>query len=353
MCDMMSNGNAPTCSCSEDCIKYSACCLDHEFREEELHVTKELVRLNECRRPYMGRNDAYILRSRCSSNWSAASDSGFLIKESCEEEDRLTVKERLSNIVANNSNYDTDLLSEVWVTSMRTSLTYKNIFCLVCNFDFDDETTDDEIIFWPNIVKCQQKYTESPAESEAKCSVDHKVNVVHPSDSRFELFRQSLLPCYTKEDSVIDDCPKSYSYDPDQIMTRLKCQTIFSPVREMDGKNSIYYRNQWCAKCHGVQSDRILCLDGHLPRRSGPTTDTPAFEHSFDNFTVSLERSASGRRKERRCRSTEMFDPFINACRQFLCNKHEDCRLVVTSSAFGLTTTHLLLILTTALRFIL
>ena len=134
MCDMMSNMNAPTCSCADDCDNYSSCCADHEILPDDMIRLTELARVNECRRPFRDSRDAFMIRSSCSADWSSRSDSGYTIKDACEEVDRLSVRDRLQ-LLLNGSTFEKDLLSQVFVTSIRTATTYKNIFCLVCNFD--------------------------------------------------------------------------------------------------------------------------------------------------------------------------------------------------------------------------
>ncbi|XP_037509608.2 probable G-protein coupled receptor Mth-like 2 [Rhipicephalus sanguineus] len=115
------------------------------------------------------------------------------------------------------------------VTSRRSKVTHRNAFCAFCNYDLD------EVIFWEVAVvgsKKQQRLRPPPFIS-----------------TNFDRYMRqcSRLP-------LIGDCP----VETNSTVTR-SCWAFYAPVID-EASGSTYYKNAYCARCHGANLTATSCL---------------------------------------------------------------------------------------------
>ncbi|KAH8041043.1 hypothetical protein HPB51_013703 [Rhipicephalus microplus] len=115
------------------------------------------------------------------------------------------------------------------VTSLRSRVTHRNAFCAFCNYDLD------EVVFWEVAVVGSRR--------------EHKLRPPAFISANFDRYMRqcSQLP-------LIGDCP----VETNSTVTR-SCWAFYAPVIE-EASGSTYYKNAYCARCHGANLTATSCL---------------------------------------------------------------------------------------------
>ncbi|XP_037563228.1 uncharacterized protein LOC119442423 [Dermacentor silvarum] len=200
-----------TCSCREDCEEFGDCCWSCENKSVDVDRASLNTSKWTCTSLALegGVTKHVFLASRCNSLWPLQDD----VRDRCEDA----------------SFSPGDMFFRIPVTSRRSMVTYRNTFCAFCNYDLD------EVIFWEVAVvgtRKKQKLRPPP----------------FMSTNFYRYMRQcSRFP-------LIGDCPQ----ETNSRVTR-SCWAFFAPViDEISG--SAYYKNAYCARCHGVDLTGVSCL---------------------------------------------------------------------------------------------
>ncbi|XP_023222656.1 uncharacterized protein LOC111624110 [Centruroides sculpturatus] len=188
------------CSCSINCTDFGDCCID-----APVNATKE--QKFSCLRALYS-DSYYFMVTQCLETWKNNEIEIMCTSES--EENSLT---------------------NLPVSNKFTGMTYKNIYCALCNDDFN-------IIPWTIIMKSKVDHKKISSEDIQK--------VITPSI--YKLNTISIKPCKW-DDSIISECPN------DSIDAR--CYTYYAPV--YNSYADIAYKNKYCAQCNGDYTD-VQCL---------------------------------------------------------------------------------------------
>lgn len=308
-------GGIPNCDCSEDCYKFSSCCIDFPINNDSLNnVINDVVELNSCQysRTFPDKGWPFIMRTKCSSKWlSDRSWDGFNeIRDGCERKN------------------SSDFFRQVLVTSRDTGVTYQNIFCLVCNFDLKDLN---DIIFWPSTISCD---TMNPNSTEVATTSSAQVTDFIMNDTSNCTLRNympineeiSLKPCYDPN-VVVQTCRKNWlrssrDYRVATLIQRL-CHSIHAPVIMIRNsfvpgyEDVLFFRNKFCAACQEVALKDLFCLDHFLPSRNVIHRSKQEPGHPVMTIGMKMNDEESAFKE---CNSREMmWDPFGNVCRKVFC----------------------------------
>lgn len=342
LCSIVLDG-IPSCDCSDDCYKFSSCCIDSSpLISDSFNTTiNDIIELNSCQDPLTSPDIGYpfIIRSKCSPKWSNNKPSSRIgldeIRDGCEKK--------------NSSDY----FRHVLVSSKSSHVTYLNIFCLICNFDLKEDPSND-IIFWPSTIMCDKEHPNLTQISAVSYLRDITVSsvqvtnfIMNDSDSNCTLWNHhpmneeeemmiSLKPCY-EPNVVVTTCRKNWLRSaPDYRMATLiqrLCHLIQAPVimiRDaaiipVSSEEVVFFQNKFCAACQDVPLSDLFCLDHFLPSRNVRQTRWQRHEPEHVVMSVRMkmnDRESTSSSFEEFCESSDMmWDPFANGCRKVFCEQ--------------------------------
>lgn len=323
-----SNHHFPGCDCSDDCHKFSSCCIHHKLDLVDKAVTDEIT-LNSCLQPPTDPDlQSFMVRSKCSFQWSTGDEINRGIKGMCEEKN------------------ETDYMRQILVTTINDGITYRNIFCLICNFGYEN---DHHVAFWNSTLVCDTQssvdtttgiITAPSVEVTQFLSSNERRNcgmIHHPPAFVYERTNYHsddvLRYCYTSH-AMISDCKLNWGYKTDYatyIQSTILCKTIQAPVMHVrpdgtSGESTVtFYRNKYCALCHDVNLKDVYCLNHMLPLNKlhkDPLQNILKTDERYDVATFSLSISDP---QHKSCPSDQLLDPFYNSCRQVFCSLGHKC----------------------------
>lgn len=282
-----------SCECEEHCTRYGTCCADSPYVGQVLHVP---YRGETCKK-LTSVSDAVVMISRCPERWR----NGF---------------ETLKKCVTPDDDME-DPVSVTPVTSMETSVTYKNFFCAVCNHDYRN------VYLWNISLELNRKGSISETISERyilENMVYNKEKTTWGFDMGDEFYKLNLRfqapaniqrfvkKCYR---NMVMKCDPSYAND---TVLQYKCWSYHSPIQiKEEGKYVKKYRNIHCAICNNVKitdKDMNICkLDVHA--RKKPFSFALLLDINRDDGEfVGLKK---------RCENDQTWDPFFKKCRSLVC----------------------------------
>lgn len=285
-------GSLPSrsCHCGIQCVQLGTCCADSYYvRTSQPQLKPACQSINE-------KSEAYFMFDQCPTDSPWAS----LCNDEWSGED--------------------DLQKIVPVTSLLSSNTYKNYYCLKCH-----EATD-EFLYWNVVVE------SNLVQSVDKSKLSHRnVSLTYSKDldtwmaiydediGYFPVNISMQIPLKINAlvhecmRNLITDCPNDW-YD---VEVRDKCQSYMG-IKEVSGINGSkkYYKNIHCALCNLESLNDIACKDKPAPSGRG--------SKPFD-FTYLLDINRSDGElvgKVLKCPDDdEIWDPFTSKCRKITCAK--------------------------------
>lgn len=197
-----------TCSCSDDCEEYGDCCWHCEDKVADAALVPPNPKWVCTSVSLEGSVTKHVFfASRCNALWPLQDD----VREQCED-----------------VNYSpSEVYYSLPVTSNQSLVTYRNAFCAFCNYDLD------EVTFWDVVLGNTSKPKLRPP--------------LFISMNFYDYLRQcSKFP-------LIGYCPEETS----PVITS-SCRTFFAPIVD-ETSYSVFYKNAYCAHCHGVNLTAFSC----------------------------------------------------------------------------------------------
>lgn len=300
------------CHCGIHCVELGTCCFDSPYAN-----VPPPERQPACR--YLHGGIGYFIVDHCpfiDSAWGS--------------------------LCNNESIEDDDVKKHIPVTSLLTSVTYKNYYCFRCH-----ETTD-EFLYW--ILKVKSIFTLSNTyEYESKEIFGH-ICLIYKQDtdiimayygdkigymnvlSSLQIPSEIVNITYVCEPDVISDCSDDWADDE----VRNKCHSYMA-LKSIDilGESIVMYKNIHCALCNYENLTDVYCTKTRLyngtdvnrddvygPRfgnRHGVYNDTRGHRFSFV-YLLDINRSDGelvGMIKK--CSDDHVWDHFTNKCRKLTC----------------------------------
>lgn len=304
------------CSCNRLCSFFDTCCVDSRYK----NITKPTLKPN-CRRVKLSfSGTTYFVVDKCPSD--TIKDSAW--KKLCADE----------------WNGENDVMRLVPVTSLSTSLTYKNYFCFRCH-----ETSND--FFYWNIF-LQSNFTcdgqpgikyEKLTYNKANASWIVPLEDYHiwiTVDLRLQIPDEIWSLPVKCESDVISKCNTRWRDDT----IKQKCYSYTAIIYIIKNGYVLKYRNAHCALCNFESLARKLCKSQYTVT---PDMDYGGFvgtglKDLWANYgitkTVTEERRISfsfthlldinrstGEKvgKIRACEGNFLWDPFAKRCRNLTC----------------------------------
>ncbi|XP_077490001.1 uncharacterized protein LOC144100948 [Amblyomma americanum] len=283
---------ANVCRCDDACIKFGDCCRDAPAL---LAMTSGGVGPSvewECVRVRSDMQATWVRRA-CKAGWSGSDE----VRRKCENGADRRV---------------TDPNGMAPVTSPRTNVTYANVFCAVCNDDFEDARR------WKVNLDCKEFYglinmTGEDIRNNIQLDPTNTswgVWFTAPGDiPRFfacvlEYAPQNLSSAYTCS-PFVSTCDPSWA----GTETEKLCQS-YQSVINVYGMN---YRNPECMVCNNDTAALQIC---------GFYSDTSFVSPRGFSFSILMDVSPAAGNivgKKKRCDFGELYDPFYKICRNVLC----------------------------------
>lgn len=287
-----------SCECGEHCIQYGTCCADSPYFGQVLHVP---YRGETCKK-LTSVSNAVIMVSRCPERWR----NGF---------------ETLKKCVTPDDDME-DPVSMIPVTSLETSVTYKNFFCAVCNHDYRN------VYLWNISLELNKKLTMPGGEEITESYIIE--NMIYNKEKtawglfmdddfyklnlRFQVpssIQRMVKKCYR---NMVMQCNLSYA---NNTVSQYKCWSYYSPIQIKEVvKYNTKYRNIHCAMCNNVNitdDDMDICkLDVPVSKKVKP---------SF-SFALLLDINRSDGELvglKKLCEDDQTWDPFFKKCRSLVC----------------------------------
>lgn len=274
-----------SCICQAGCITSDTCCLDSYY------ITFDKPRQkHSCRSVYNG--DSYFMVDRCPTNESV-----------------------WNTLCKDDWNGENDVLKLVPVTSLVTSISYKNYFCFRCH-----ETTD-KFLYWK--VKLERdlpQFNTTRVEPEGEPRPTSLIYVKHQGTWLVALNNEEtpqtpvnlsmMIPLKvlrfmkTCVLDVISTCSDIWT-DADMIK---KCQGYTAIKVVQRNSSTIQYKNAHCALCNFENLNDIRCK---------PLDYTGSGDNGSFSFSYLLDVNRSVNDKEGiECDDEHMWDPFAEKCRK-------------------------------------
>lgn len=210
-----------SCHCGIECVQLSTCCIDSFYAQVPQPQLKPACQ------PIYKKSEAYFMFDQCPIDSAWAS------------------------LCSNEWSGEDDVKKIVPVTSLLTSNTYKNYYCLKCH-----EATD-EFLYWnvvieSNLVKSVDKSKLSHGNISLTYSKDMETWMAiydegigyFPVNLSVQIPSDLLSLVHVCERNLISNCPNEW-YDEE---IRDKCQSYMA-IKEVSGVNGSvkYYKNIHCA----------------------------------------------------------------------------------------------------------
>ncbi|KAL1486543.1 hypothetical protein MTO96_031338 [Rhipicephalus appendiculatus] len=283
------------CRCDDECVKFGDCCRDAPalLRATTSQLEWECVRV---------RSDmqATWVRRACKEGWDGPDE----VRAQCERGANARI---------------TDPNGMAPVTSLRTNVTYANVFCAACNDDLNDTRR------WQVNLDCKEFYglinmTGDDIRNNIELDPTNSswgVWFTAPGDYRrffaciLEYAPQNLSSTYTCN-SFVSTCDPSWA----GTETEQECHS-YQSVINVYGVN---YRNPECMVCNNDTAPHQVC---------GFYSDTSFVSPRGFSFSILMDVSPSAGNivgKKSLCKKGELYDPFYKeflACRKTTLNKGE------------------------------
>lgn len=288
------------CSCNRLCSQFDTCCIDSFYNSVKSSNLRPACR--KIRSSYI--DAAYFMVDRCSHD--GRTDSAF---------------SKLCDTVWDGE--DDDIMKLVPVTSLLTSMTYKNYFCFRCH-----ESTGD-YLYW-NVwlksndtcnVQTEMKHEALSYSKEKKSWVVQieKSDIWISVDLKFDVPQEIWSLPVECEPDLISDCNLNWT----DSSTREKCLAYMAVVFFKRDWEVLTYRNPHCALCNFESLDGMICKrTGPMLRAKGSANDFGEPEKAPFSFTHLLDinrRDGNTVGKIQRCRTDHVWDPFAKRCRAVTC----------------------------------
>lgn len=301
------------CYCDDNCFSYSDCCPDK-------------IKMSQYKRPLQ--NLKCILEKRVCGG-SKLSSYVYSIGEcpvEYKEDEEIRSKCLKSNFIeqtsfmSENSN-ETDIFLQWPFYSNKTSITYNNLYCGLCN---GENKTD--LQPWNAAFRC--------AESVSKKISKLKVNEFY---SRMDKVKENCVFVkwmshymqfrYCRR-NMIDKCLISSNSSEENKLNNLKCSRGEYKIRiSTNDENGqvLVFRNNYCAECSGLKADP-LCMKGSSDNmipdskyRCDIIDVTWSVLFDFNFFTGEYRVGFNKHKSEfslSKCDCDSFYDPFSKTCIQ-------------------------------------
>lgn len=315
--DSLGVSGSYSCSCNRLCSEFGTCCVDSPFRNVKASKIKpscRKVNLNHTR-------SSYFMVDRCLNDGNHESPFEKLCDEEWSGED--------------------DLMKLVPVTSLLTSMTYKNYFCFKCH-----ETTNNDFSYWNIRLTTRSSPGLQPELNQIRYSNDIRSwtisysNLSIPVNLKFRIPSNIWSLPVECVPNIISDC--NHNWHDSSI--RDKCQAYTGIVIVEKKRKIVKYKNTHCALCNFESVQEMACetntsskyreetfIDRHYkvgdwfqyaPNLKALNRKEEAKEKVKFSFVHLMDINLSNGNKVgeiEKCKENFEWDRFFKVCRKLMC----------------------------------
>lgn len=232
------------CNCDQSCHLFGDCCLDTPHIEQLDLDHWSFVRVRFGSKI----NFLTLMKSRCPNEWI---ESDF-VRNQCEASYYDSVFDWMLSDIEQYLLLTTDEEFNNWhVTSRRSLITYRNIYCSVCN---DDNETDS----WSQRMLCLE---------DGRCTATY--HQFAP-----EILGKAKLKRSPLQSKVYSGCNLGWyklNYQQNQtktLQTIKNCLIYYAPIvaRDFRTKKFIIFKNRFCAECNNLPPSTFQCAHEKFDR---------------------------------------------------------------------------------------
>ncbi|XP_028967816.1 uncharacterized protein LOC114828322 [Galendromus occidentalis] len=315
------------CSCEDECVHYGDCCWDKISQLQKdygslsaIEYSRDRLTWLHCVRTESGL--AYFMVAQCPSPVDKDDDD--------DEHSRPTspLDELCS---ASDSTAATDPLLRVAVTSRKSLVTYKNIFCARCHDDADD------VQFWRVELQCPRDDRTERADRALDCPfVTMPPKSLFPYGNGLRMRRQFARRCnpyVDYADSTKLDCKVISANESSTIEApnadvanklSIMCDLIYLPTLDLNasGCDKLFYRNRFCALCERRLPGDLSCpLDAEI--LNVPDRSIVPDQHEADRFPLIVPSTGDDNPCEG---DNQIYDPWKSMCRSIHVPRYSESR---------------------------
>ncbi|XP_065210498.1 uncharacterized protein LOC135838694 [Planococcus citri] len=264
------------CMCDEKCDKYGDCCLNsaHFNAAQQRRAASSFL----CAAIEDGAGSGYAYtKVECPPQWRNTE-----VRRKCEKSAQHSVD---------------DPLLMTPVTSASSNVTYGNVYCAVCNRDYDNRNGG--VTYWMLKLDCRdQNGLSLPSEYdgqsyqsyvEQNLSFNNRLDYWQVRDKQGVYYKCDLLPSIPAPmmqlvrrcRPTVKTCPATWGKD--EIRQRCESYTLMvhrnaTPLSSSSSSASASFRNVHCAICNSVPVQSVGCQSGSESRSE--------IGFRFDSFTI-------------------------------------------------------------------
>ncbi len=283
-----------TCNCDQNCYNFGDCCLDAPSVES--NPLKEWSTLSVNLSPKF--SYTILMKTKCPPEWSNKK-----VREMCENigfsEDQDFLISEFGHFISLNK--DEFLLW--YVSSKTTQITYRNIYCGLCN----NET---ELESWTQKMKCVKN------ENGEKCSPVYYS--LAPDFIIQEKVKRKPIQIQISSTCNIGWYKTNIQLNSSQTIEIVKnCARFYAPVVVQDNvlKKLTAFKNEFCAICRGYHENQLIC----------PIDSEQRFQHQlsaqFNSLKIFDTNFITGGKipnMNESCPSGNVYNPYEEKCRLIL-----------------------------------
>ena len=220
LCGQISRDYTMACSCDSKCPIYGDCCLDFESKCPEIRqVTPKYHMINSgvCIEKFDEFKKRTLLIGQCRKGWT---------NEKIERKCHMT---------------DETIYGFVPVTDNVTMMSYRNMYCAICN-----GVLERKLIFWQINITCDDSFVPSSAEDFFEGFEKHGcVNQLFPPEEVEPTLRQCEIDR--------DGCSENNCSNNE---VKQLCEGGFT-MRLSYKPSKVIFKNPFCALCHGYAENFV------------------------------------------------------------------------------------------------
>ncbi|XP_071809663.1 uncharacterized protein [Asterias amurensis] len=297
------------CQCDRDCAFFDDCCNDYTevcnvMNEKGTSTNSSTWNLKlkhfSCAE-VKGQHWGYFLVTACSDEYA-----NTYIGKACADFSQ------------------SSFFSIAHVTSLTNGLTYRNIYCAICN-----NVTMSDIVAWPVDVQCKEELPQNLTRNldyimkNSNCSTDINVGHLNHNIASIPPIRQCFL-------DVISSCPAGHTLTGEcksYTAIHLNDSTLYRNPQcmmcQLSTNSSILSDTEHCEHLKGTVSTHLKNFNRGLLQRTHLTVPPISILLDFksSNHVKIVRRELVVVDEEVTCKTGNVFDPFMSKCRRLFCQR--------------------------------
>ena len=285
------------CNCDSFCHIFGDCCTDapvlDQIQLDEWSFVK--VRLSS-KISFMS-----LMKSKCPPHWKQPNSE---VKSKCELTSLSPMYEYLLPDVEHLLLFDIEDEFNNWhVTGHDSLITYRNLYCSICN-------EDSQVEAWNQRLRCLP-IVDKQSDASNKCT-----NVYYQTPP--DLLGKEKLKRTPLQNKVYSTCNLGWyklnvARQRDYVLNTVKkCLLFYKPVvvQDIKSKKFIVFKNKYCAQCNEYHQPSHQCPSEAIDQ----LTQIPSSFNVITNYDTNYINGSAIPESNQFCPAGQVFNPLIRLC---------------------------------------